>query len=196
VREEVELLKDHPDIAAQSIDVYLLGANFDAINDDFAASYGLEVVNAAEERALARAARAADDDDLFTLYGEVDSPQHVQPVEPLVDVDEVYKCQLSGPRSVLARLPEVVEHKRSPLSGSIATDALYLPVPHYVNARWREVDRLPPRTYNGPRSHPNWAASSVNAERRSFLDPAGEPDAAMLEGAFAPTGGGGSTCGF
>ena len=80
VREEVELLKDHPDPPADVVDVVgrLRLGELAALEEDLAAVGGLEQVDAAQQRALARAAGADDADDLPRRDVEVDPAQDLE----------------------------------------------------------------------------------------------------------------------
>src|SRR6266851_8398323 len=94
VREEVEALEHHPDLRAlpahlvvgklvqpvaalrvtDQLAVYVEAAGVDL----------LQVVDAAQERALARTRRADDAHDLLGLDDEVDAAQHLEAAEALV----------------------------------------------------------------------------------------------------------------
>ena len=76
VWEQVEALEDHADFLAYLVDVSL-AVEHDAIDADFAGSRLFEVVHAAQQRALARAGRPDNDDDLFLLNCEVDALEHL-----------------------------------------------------------------------------------------------------------------------
>ena len=67
VREEVERLEDHPDLAPDGGDVAHVVGELDAVDDDLAALVLLEPVDGADERRLAGAGRAEDDDHLAGL---------------------------------------------------------------------------------------------------------------------------------
>jgi hypothetical protein len=85
VREEVEALEDHPDLLALARDVAVAVlheppagaavADRMAVDEDLALVDPLEVVDAADERRLAGAARPDDADDLAPLHVEVDAAQ-------------------------------------------------------------------------------------------------------------------------
>ena len=76
MREEVEALEDHADFLAHLVDVGL-AVKHDAIDADLAGRRLLEVVHAAQQRALARTGRADDDDDFLLLDREVDALEHL-----------------------------------------------------------------------------------------------------------------------
>src|SRR5689334_2142864 len=62
MREELEALKHHPDARAQLLKVGVRRGD-DAVDRDRPAVDGLEAIHASDQRALARTARPADDDD-------------------------------------------------------------------------------------------------------------------------------------
>src|SRR5690606_20748073 len=64
VREQVELLEDHPDLAADGVDVPPASRQLDAVDDDPAFLDRLELVEAPDQGGLARSRRPADDDAL------------------------------------------------------------------------------------------------------------------------------------
>jgi hypothetical protein len=59
VRKEVELLEVHADLAAHLLDIARPSGKFDAVDADAAALDRLELVDAADQRRLAGARRAA-----------------------------------------------------------------------------------------------------------------------------------------
>jgi hypothetical protein len=88
VREQVEVLKHHPDLAADRLDVLDVVVQLDAVDEDMALLVLLEPVDAADHCRLAGPRRPADHDLLALLDLQVDVPQHVELAEPLVDVAE------------------------------------------------------------------------------------------------------------
>jgi hypothetical protein len=99
VREEVEALEDHPDVAAQPGERLALLGELLAVDADLALLDGLEPVDRAAERGLARARRADHHDDLAAVDREVDVLEDVQFTEPLVDagqLDERSSGELAG----------------------------------------------------------------------------------------------------
>ena len=91
MREEVERLKDDPDLAPDAVYVYAPRCDLLAEDGDTTALDRLEQVDAAKERRLPRARGADQADDLVLGELEVDPAQHFVPPEPLVDVFE-RKC--------------------------------------------------------------------------------------------------------
>ena len=77
VRHEAEVLEHHADVAAQ-VGNAVLGEPRDVATaeEDAAVVHGLGAVDQLEERALARARRAGDEDELAALDGQVDAAQH------------------------------------------------------------------------------------------------------------------------
>ena len=96
VREQVEALEDHPDLLALAGDVALASstslpsclavADQVAVHEDPAALDLLEMVDAADERGLARAGRPDDDDDLAPRDRQRDPLEHLEPAERFLDV--------------------------------------------------------------------------------------------------------------
>src|SRR5438552_9498152 len=84
MREQVEMLEYHADFAAHLIDALQVAGELDAIDDDLSGLMLLEPVDAADERRLAGPRRAADDDPLTAIYGEIDIAQDVELAIPLV----------------------------------------------------------------------------------------------------------------
>jgi hypothetical protein len=64
VREQVEVLEHHADLAADLVDALEVVGQFDAVDDDLALLVLLQPVDAADHGRLARARRAADHDAL------------------------------------------------------------------------------------------------------------------------------------
>src|SRR3712207_3891677 len=84
VREEVEALEHHPDVAAQPGELLALLRQLHPVDADLAGVDRLEPVDGAAERRLARPGRPDDDDDLTAVDGQVDVLEDVQFAEPLV----------------------------------------------------------------------------------------------------------------
>ncbi len=61
MREQVEVLEDHADVAADLVDLLEIVGELRAVDDDLALLVLLQPVDAADHRRLARAGRAADD---------------------------------------------------------------------------------------------------------------------------------------
>ena len=78
VREQVELLEHHADLAAHRVDVAATGGEVDAVDDDAALLRRLEPVDAADQRRLARARGPADDDPLAGAHRQVDVGQDLE----------------------------------------------------------------------------------------------------------------------
>ena len=97
VREEVEALEHHADVAALrrhllvgevvQVPALLAVAHEVAVDPDAAAVDRLELVDAAQERRLARARRPEQADDLAAVHVEVDALEHLGAVEALHDVE-------------------------------------------------------------------------------------------------------------
>ena len=95
VGEEIERLEDHPDLAANRLDVANIVAELNAIDDDPTPLVLLQPVDYANEGGFPRSRGAEDDDDLPSLDGGGEAPQDVKAAEPLVyvstDDDVVYQ---------------------------------------------------------------------------------------------------------
>jgi hypothetical protein len=89
VREEVELLEDHPHLAPDLLDVPDVVGELDAVDDDAAAVVLLQAVDAADHGRLPGAGGPADDHDLLPVDGEVDPPERLEVAEPLRDALEL-----------------------------------------------------------------------------------------------------------
>ena len=85
MREQVELLEHHADLAADRRDVPRVLVQLDAVDDDPALVVLLQPVDAADQRRFAGSRRAADHHPLALRDVEVDVAQHVDVAEPLVD---------------------------------------------------------------------------------------------------------------
>src|SRR5437763_1466765 len=84
MRVEVEGLEDHADVLAGAVQVDAARRQLDAVDPDHPPGRLLESVDAAQERALAGAGRADDDDDLPGPHAEADALQDLEIAERLV----------------------------------------------------------------------------------------------------------------
>src|SRR6185437_10067470 len=96
MRKQIEALKDHPDLAA--ISRYLavplrdhaapsLGVSYQLPSEaDGSLLNRLQMIDAAEKRTLARAARPDNADDLPALNGQAHVAEHMMRAEPLLQV--------------------------------------------------------------------------------------------------------------
>src|ERR1700722_14256658 len=85
MREQVELLKHHADFAPHIEDGPGAVGDLDAVNDDPAAIVFFQLVDAADQRRLARPGRAADHDLLALIDFEIDLLQCLEAAEPFID---------------------------------------------------------------------------------------------------------------
>ena len=85
MREQVELLEHHADLAADRLDVFQIRGQLDAGDDDAPLLMLLEAVDAADHRRFAGTGRAAHDDLLAPPDDEVDVLQHMEFAVPFMD---------------------------------------------------------------------------------------------------------------
>src|SRR5690606_4394532 len=83
VREEVELLEDHPDAGAHGVDVAVRVEDVLALDTEGAAARFLEPVDRAQQGGLPRAGGADDTDDLALVHRQVDALEHLVVAEAL-----------------------------------------------------------------------------------------------------------------
>ena len=112
MREQIEVLEDHPHARAHAADVRLPVAHeaplaVAAVADervpepDFPLVVILEEIDAAQKRALSRSAGPDDDENLARGHFEIDPAKHVVGAEVLVQI-----AHLDERRAVHARLPQ------------------------------------------------------------------------------------------
>ena len=89
MREQVEVLEHHADLAAHLVDLLQIVGEFLAVDDDLALLVLLQPVDAADHRRLAGARRTADDDALAAHDLEVDVLQHMEVAVPFVHADDL-----------------------------------------------------------------------------------------------------------
>ncbi len=87
MREQIELLEHHADLAPHLMDVAQIAREFDSVNEDPAALMRLEPVDAADQRRFAGSRRPADDDAFAALDVKVDIAQRMVVAEPLIYAD-------------------------------------------------------------------------------------------------------------
>src|ERR1700730_2554564 len=85
MRKQIETLEHHADFAPDLVDPPQIRPQFDAVDDDAAFLKFLQRVDAADQRRLARARRAADYDALAFGDLEVDVTQHMKIAVPFVE---------------------------------------------------------------------------------------------------------------
>ena len=111
VREQVELLEHHADVAAPPRDLVGgqlvqavtadLPPDVTAVDEDAAAVEGLEQVDAAQQGRLARAGRPEDDDRLTGVDLQVDALEDLQVPETLADAAGLeHRRRAPGPTAV------------------------------------------------------------------------------------------------
>ena len=86
VRVEVELLEHHADIRPKFVDVHVMTMDVFALYNDLALLDLFKAIDASDEGALPRAARAANDNNLagFDMFG--DTLEHMKIVKPLMNI--------------------------------------------------------------------------------------------------------------
>src|SRR5919112_408802 len=90
MREEIELLEDDADALPNRRHLHALARDLLALEEHAAAVDRLEQVDAAEQRALAAAARPDDHERLAGGDGQVDAVEHDVVAEALVNVLQAY----------------------------------------------------------------------------------------------------------
>src|SRR5271169_2303341 len=105
MREQVELLEHHADLAADRVDILDVRGQLDAGDDDLAALVLLQPVDTADHRRFAGARRSTDDDALALGDLEVDILEDVELAIPFVDM-----AQLDDPLALM-NLPSRVCHQ-------------------------------------------------------------------------------------
>ncbi|TLD45377.1 MAG: hypothetical protein FAZ92_02331 [Accumulibacter sp.] len=85
MREQVEALEDHPDLAADGVQVLDVVAEDDAVDDDLARVMRFEAVQGAQEGGLAGPRRPDDGGDLPLVERRRDVPERVEGTEALAD---------------------------------------------------------------------------------------------------------------
>ena len=86
MREKVERLEHHPDLATDGGDVANVIGELDAVDEDVSALVFLEPIDRPDERRLAGAGGTEDHDHFAALDGQVDAAQYMELAEPFVDV--------------------------------------------------------------------------------------------------------------
>ena len=89
MREQIELLEHHPDLAPYLVDCLEIVRELRPVDDDATALPVFNAVDAAKQGRLSAAGRAADDDALSLHDLEVDLAQHVEAAEPFVETDDL-----------------------------------------------------------------------------------------------------------
>src|SRR6185503_7208844 len=86
VRVEVERLKNHAHVGPQAYGVEPWIAYRAAVDDDIAGLDGFEPIDAADQCALAAAARAAHHDDVSRCDGQIDVLEDMKRAKPFIDL--------------------------------------------------------------------------------------------------------------
>ena len=89
MREQVEVLEHHADLAPDDVDAAQIIGQLGAVDDDLAGLVLFESVDAADHGRLAGARRPGHNDALALHHLEVDVAQHMKIAIPLVDVDQL-----------------------------------------------------------------------------------------------------------
>ena len=120
VREQVEVLEHHADLAADLVDLLEVVGELDAVDDDAALLVLLQAVDAADHGRFAGAGRPADDDALAARDAQVDVAQHVEFAVPLVHADDLDRdvgLQRRGLQGCGYRLGHGSHHPSAPVAG-------------------------------------------------------------------------------
>ena len=89
MREQVEVLEHHADLAADLVDALEVVGELDAVDDDSALLVFLQPVDAADHGRLAGTRRPANHHALAAADRQVDVAQHVEIAVPLVHADHL-----------------------------------------------------------------------------------------------------------
>ena len=87
MREQIELLEHHADVAAHRVDALQILRQLDAVDQNLSALMLFETIDASDQGRFARAGGTADHDALAAPHGEIDVAQHVKRAVPLVHAD-------------------------------------------------------------------------------------------------------------
>ncbi len=161
MREQVEVLEHHADVAAHLVDLLDVVGQLDAVDHDAALLVLLEPVDAADHGRFAGARRPADHDALALGDPQVDVAQHVEIAVPLVDADQLDRdaglerrgLQPGCVRSFSMRHP----HRLSPAARRASTCA------HSATWRSRRSDRRSRQRH----SRWCWSPASPSSDRRA-----------------------------
>ena len=86
VREEVELLEDHADLATDGVEVADVVSHLNAVDDDAALLVLFQAVDHADEGGFAGTGGSEDDHDFAAFDAHADIAHGAEVVEPLMDV--------------------------------------------------------------------------------------------------------------
>ncbi|HOU21016.1 MAG TPA: hypothetical protein PKX16_02210 [Kiritimatiellia bacterium] len=89
VFEEIEMLKHHPDLAAQAVHIHPLGKDILVLDPDMPAVDMLQAIDTLQQCRLARARRADDAHDFARGHFQVDTLEHLVQPESLVQVGDL-----------------------------------------------------------------------------------------------------------
>jgi hypothetical protein len=108
VWEEIERLKDHPDLRAQPAQRLARIVDRSALEAYLAGVHRLEAVDAAQQRGLSGPRGAGDHDGCATLNGQVDAVENNVVAEALAHLRELDQLPVSDPRHPIACMPAVI----------------------------------------------------------------------------------------
>jgi hypothetical protein len=139
VREQVERLEHHADLAADALDVPDVVGELDPVDDDPTAVVALQTVDRADEGGLARTRRPDDHDDLAVPDRGRDPLEGLELAEPLLHV-----LGHDHGLAVRRRVHRVVVLRRLHRS----------PTPSRVSTRWlhRDIENAITQNRNAPGS--------------------------------------------
>jgi hypothetical protein len=105
VREQVELLEHHADLAPHLVDRLEVLGQLDAVDDHPALLPILDPVDAAQQRRLAAARRTADHDALTAHDLQAHVAQHMEAAEPFIQTHDVDRDLARGRAHLRRRAP-------------------------------------------------------------------------------------------
>src|SRR5665213_4046823 len=89
MRKQVEALEHHSGALPKQVEIRAWCGDLDAIDDDTAGLHGLETIDAAQHRRLARARPADHGDDFALVERQRDALQHFDGSETFMNVGEL-----------------------------------------------------------------------------------------------------------
>ena len=163
VREQVEVLEHHADVAADLVDLLQVVGKLGAVDDDAALLVLLQAVDAADHGRLAGARRPADHDALAFGDAQVDVAQHVEIAVPLVHADHVDGDAGLQRRGLERGIAVGLLRHRRPLNAGRPPRGGLRRSAHSATCRSRRSDRRSRRRH----SRWCWSPASPSSDRRA-----------------------------